>query len=170
MRPTVPSGALVFLCAVLACESRTEPIVAPLGASCGDRHCVVIAGACQVQDGGGETGLTCDWNGTSCTTAQCGDALKAFGGGGDAASNCPAGAVCDAGVCQRTQPSVDRTACRTDDDCTPEPCCRPTHCVSRADAVCRTAACCTCLDCQPPIDSCRCINGCCVTQYGSGCK
>jgi hypothetical protein len=161
--------AVVLICAAPACQSRVEPIVVAVGASCGDRHCVAIAGACQAQNGGSEAGTTCDWNGTACTAVQCGEALKMFSGG-DTPADCPAGSVCDAGVCQRLGASTDRTACRTDDDCVPEPCCRPTHCVSRADAVCRTAACCTCLDCLPRIDGCRCINGCCVTQYGNGCK
>jgi hypothetical protein len=149
----------------IGCAKRTTDLpLATSGQSCGERFCQSANGSCQTRDGGavdaGEQ--VCDWNGTQCIPVTC---------GGTSAGTCPTGTTCTGGICNRaSSPAADRTACQSDDDCVPEPCCRPTLCVSRADVVCRTNACCTCLDCLAPITGCRCVNGCCVTDYGQGCS
>jgi hypothetical protein len=168
-----------------ACSEESAPDAGALpagplsvaGSTCGDRHCLLLNPEGSVVcgsyvyglDGSAPTAgeLLCEWDGQHCRGIDC---------NGD--SECGAQNRCaplvpheTPGACRRGEGTVaDRTACQTDEDCVPEPCCRPTLCVNRADAICRADPCCWCNDCEPGIVACRCVDGCCVTDYGGGCQ
>lgn len=140
--------------------------------TCGDTFCMHSDNGpvCQIADGENhedpiEGFPICQWSGSSCVSMMCGEGFP----------TCPDGTVCDSeagasGSCIRSEILVaDRTFCTSDSDCVPEQCCRPTMCVNRADRECRTYACCDCRNCEACISACRCVYGCCVTEYVDGC-
>ena len=174
-RSTIPRAALLMSLALLCTTCLDEAEIQMRELTCGDRFCQhsdsvpFCLTAEDLQEGIPPEGTPlCQWTGTQCAPISCGP--NPFDGADF--PDCLGGGTCESqesghAVCVRSDDRVaDRTSCRDDGDCAPEPCCRPTMCVNRAEKVCRTyVGCCACHMCMPCISACRCVDGCCVTEY-----